>query len=103
MKKQQYSSDIMWYDEGVKNAIESLSEKYPNAIPVFGGALGAYEYVNSDNPDFNKFMVCLCHAVDNARFYNWHEGVAGAVRRFCHLCLVDPALVEVYAPELMKE
>lgn len=90
------SKDIQWYDKGVYNAINTLSTKYSNAIPVFGGALGAYEYINSDHPNFNAFMTCLPSVVKNAIFYKWHEGTVGAVRRFCRLCLVDPALVELY-------
>lgn len=82
------SKDIQWYDKDVYNAINTLSTKYSNAIPVFGGALGVYEYINSDHPNFNA----LPSVVKNAIFYKWQ----GAVRRFCRLCLVDPALVELY-------
>lgn len=88
--------DVLWYNQGVYNAINALADKYPNAIPVFGGALGAYEYVNSDTPNFSKFVDCLLYVAHNAKFYNWHEGVVGAIHRFCRLCLVDTALVEVY-------
>lgn len=91
-----YSDDVVWYNEGVYNAINTLSTKYPNAIPIFGGALGAYECVNTDTPNFKAFTSCLLTVAHNAKFYNWHEGVTGALRRFCRLCLVDPALVELY-------
>lgn len=96
MHKSMYSTDFIWYNEGVHNAIMSLDAKYPNAIPVFGGALGAYDYINCDNPDFHKFAMCLSSVAHNATFFHWHEGVVGALRRFCHLCLVDPDLVELY-------
>ena len=90
-----YSSDN-WYDEGVYNAIMALNDKYSNAIPVFGGALGAYNSINCDKPDFSKFVSYFPDLIHSAKFYNWHEGALGAVRRFCHLCFVDPYLVEVY-------
>lgn len=101
------SNDFIWYDKSVYNAITALDAKYPNAIPVFGGALGAYEYINSSTPDFDKFISCMVRVIDDAKFYNWHEGVVGALRRFCRLCYVDPALVELYIGmsfnELIKE
>lgn len=90
------SDDFIWYDKNIYNAIATLDVKYPNAIPIFGGALGAYEYINSSTPDFDKFVVCMTSVIHNAKFYNWHEGVVGALHRFCRLCLVDPALVELY-------
>ena len=90
-----YSSDN-WYDQGVHNAIMSLNSKYPNAIPVFGGALGAYNCINCDKPDFSKFVSYLPDLIHSAKFHHWHEGAVGAIHRFCHLCMVDPALVEVY-------
>lgn len=96
MSKAMYSDDIMWYDEGVYNAINDLADEHSNAIPVFGGALGAYNCINSDEPDFKGFINYLSTVAENAKFFEWHEGVIGALRRFCHLCLVDPALIEIY-------
>lgn len=93
MDKSMYSDDFIWYDESVYNAITRLSAKYPNAIPVFGCALGAYNCVSSD---LEKFISYFPEVAKNADFYNWHEGVVGALRRFCHICYVDPALVELY-------
>ena len=89
-------NDIIWYDEGVHAAITALADKYDNAIPIFGGALGAYNYINNDSLDYDSFVRCLSHVIHNAKFYNWHEGVVGALRRFCHLCYIDPALIELY-------
>lgn len=90
------STDFKWYDSGVHNAIMALDAKYSNAIPIFGGALGAYNHINGDNPDFSSFVRCLPSVAHNAIFFHWHEGVVGALRRFCHLCYVDPDLVELY-------
>lgn len=96
MKKSMYSDDIVWYDQGVHNAITTLAEEHSNAIPVFGGALGAYNCINSDTVDIKGFISYLSSVVQNAKFYKWHEGTVGALRRFCRLCLVDPALIECY-------
>ena len=49
MKKSMYSTDIIWYDESVKSAIEELNAQYPNAIPVFGGA---YQHPNTSTVVF---------------------------------------------------
>lgn len=68
--------------------IEALDEKYPKAIPIFGGAL----WVDS----IEKLITGLPHVIHSAKFWNWHEGIAGACRTFCHLCLIDPMLVEAY-------
>ena len=71
------------------NAIMALSDKYPNVIPIFGGAYhcdGSIESIISGIP----------HVVRTAKIFHWHESPADAIRTFCHLCLVDPALVECY-------
>ena len=96
MNKSMYSTDIIWYDPSIKSAIEALDAKYPNAIPVFGGALSASKYVNCENPDMSKFIHFLADAIHNAEFFKWHENAIGVIKRFCNLCYVDPALVEAY-------
>ena len=103
MKKAMYSDDVVWYDTGIHNAITTLAEEYSNAIPVFGGALGAYNCINSDEPDFKGFINALSTVAQNAKFYKWHEGIVGALRRFCRLCLIDPALIEAYIGSTFHE
>lgn len=95
-KKSIYSNDTQWYDPIIYNAITALDAKYPNAIPIFGGALGAYNCINSEHPDFKQFTSYLPSVISSAKFFKWHEGVVGALHTFCHLCLVDPHLVELY-------
>ena len=95
-KNSMYSTDHIWYDQGVYNAIMTLGEKYPNAIPVFGGALSAYNNIHSNCPDYLSFVDSVLSAAKNAAFHNWHEDAVGTMRRFCRLCLVDPSLIEVY-------
>lgn len=103
MNKQPCTESATWYNEGVHRAITALDEKYPNAIAIFGGALSAYNYVNCDNPDFKQFALYLPNVINNSKLYQWHEGVIGALRRFCRLCLVDPYLVELYIGMLFEE
>ena len=95
-KKSMYSTDFVWYDKSVYNAIVALNEEHNNAIAVFGGALSAYECINSDEPNIEKFVAYLPSIASNAKFYKWHEGIVGALHRFCHLCLIDPYLIELY-------
>lgn len=78
----------------VERNILALCDKYDNALGVFSGAYFAEEAIQSG--DLATFCEFLPGVVTNAKFFKWHEGVAGALRRFCRLCLVDPALVEVY-------
>lgn len=96
MNRSMYSDDILWYDPSIKSAIEALDDKYPNAIPVFGGALSAARYVNCGIPEMSKFISFLADAVRNAEFFGWHEGAIDVVKRFCDLCHVDYALIEAY-------
>ena len=96
MNKSIYSDDFIWYDPTIKASIEALGKKYPNAIPVFGGALSAAKYVNCDNPNMGKFISMIADAIRSAEFYGWHEDAIGVIKRFCNLCYVDPALVECY-------
>lgn len=79
----------------IKSQIEALDAQYPNAIPVFGGALFAAKYVH-ENFNLDKFIMCLSNAIYNAKFYNWHESPAKTAQRFCNLCGIDPFLIETY-------
>ncbi len=96
MSKIYADESIMWYDPSIKSAIEELDDQYPNAIPVFGGALSAAKYVHGDTFDLSKFCNLLANAIDNATFFGWHESSTEVARRFCHLCYIDPSLVEAY-------
>lgn len=71
-----------------QRAIEALNEKYSNAIPVFGGALWVH--------DLETLVASLPSVISGARFFSWHAGVIDACRTFCHLCFIDPMLVECY-------
>lgn len=76
----------------IKYQIEVLQSKHSNAIPIFGGALWVY---HDNDFDSQRFIAGISHIAHNAKFFNWHEGVAGALRRYCHICMVDPMIVEV--------
>lgn len=75
----------------IKNNIECLDSKYPNAIPIFGGALWVY---HGNNFSSEHFLAGLSHVAKSAKFFKWHEGVVGAIRRYCNICMIDPAIVE---------
>lgn len=62
---------------------------YKNSKDIQWYDKGVYNAINTLSTKYSS-------VVKNAIFYKWHEGTVGAVRRFCHLCLVDPALVELY-------
>ena len=71
-----------------QRAIEALAEEYSNAIPVFGRALWVH--------DLEALVASLPSVISGARFFDWHAGAVDACRTFCHLCFIDPALVECY-------
>lgn len=53
--------------------------------------------IHDDNIDFEAFVVKgIGTMLRNAMFYGWHEPLAKACRDFCHICMVDPMLVEAY-------
>ena len=93
MDKLMYSEDIIWYDPVVKIAIEKLAEEHSNAIPVFASALSASQYATTD---FEKFVSFIPTVIEDAEFFGWHAGIISAIKTFCHLCFVDPDLVEAY-------
>ena len=68
--------------------IEELAKEHSNAIPVFVYALGV--------ATIDNLIDKLPDVIKSAKFYKWHEGIADTCKRFCHICMVDPALVEVY-------
>ena len=80
----------------VEDAVVNLSKTYANAIPIFGGAPLAYTEIHREIPNFDGFIGYLAHVIDEAKRRQWHEGIEGALKEFCHLCLVDPMLVESY-------
>lgn len=75
----------------IKHKIQVLDSKYPNAIPVFGGALWVY---NGDTFSSERFVNTLFTIAENAKFFNWHESPADAMRRFCSICMMDAQAIE---------
>ena len=70
--------------------IEELDKKYPNAIPIFGGAIWI------DSADILDVIAYLPSIIRHAKIWKWHGGLADACRMYCHCLFVDPALVECY-------
>lgn len=85
----------------IEQKLMSMNEKYPDTIAVLGGAYFAYDAIS--NGDIATFVEFLPHVAQSAKFLKWHNGVAGALRQFCHLCLVDPSLIEVYLGTTFNE
>ena len=75
-------------NEYTKHLVEKLDERYPNAIPIFGGAIWV-----KNMADIVRMLPGVIHS---AKFFGWHAGLVNACNTFCHLCGYDPALVEVY-------
>lgn len=85
----------------IEQKLLSMNEKYPDTIAVLGGAYFAHEAAKDG--DIATFVEFLPHVAQSAKFFKWHTGVAGALRQFCHLCFVDPALIEVYLGTTFNE
>jgi hypothetical protein len=78
----------------MKNAIlhhiNTIADRYSNAIPVFG-----YAY-HMDTIDMDSVIKKLPEVICAARFFKWHAGEAEACRTFCNICFIDPMLIEAY-------
>lgn len=79
-----------WHDHIVAEltALDNLGYSHVHAI--FGGALW------DENTPFDEFVDHLDSCARNAKFWKWPFGRADAVRRYCHMCYRDPALLEAY-------
>lgn len=88
------------YDD-VKAHIVALANKYPNeeVRAIFGGAISDIENTNN----LEKFSTHLIYVARRAAFWKWHKGVADAMRVYCHLCYVDPYLIEAYCGTTFDE
>lgn len=79
----------MDYENYAVQAIENLCEEYPRAYLVFVGATVV-------NGEIARLVEQIPGVIRNASLYDWHESIVDTLRRFCHLCSIDPSLVEVY-------
>jgi len=80
----------------IQRNILALEDKHDNAVAVMGGAYWAAQEVHNDEPDFDKFVEYLSNMLIDYDFFGWHEPKPQAMRTFCKLAMVDPALVEAY-------
>ena len=87
----------------VVKVLTNLNERHDNAIAVFGIAQCALQYAQGSTLNLDEFIKFLPYVARDAKFFRWHEGVVGALHRFCHICLVDPKLIEVYLGMSFKE
>ena len=83
------------------NQIDNLKNKYGRAPEIFGGAIHAYQYVESK--DFNSFCRYLDAVITASKYFNWEDGIADALRIFCHLCRADPGLIEAHIGVRFKD
>ena len=82
-------------NETTMKMLEDLENKHRYAIAIFGGAV----FVKTIDDVIDK----LSYVITMSKFYRWHESAAKACRTFCHLCLIDPALVEAYLGMTFEE
>lgn len=78
--------------EHIIEQIDNLKNKYGIGPEVFGGAIYAYKHIESN--DFNSFCRYLDAVITASKYFNWEDGIADALRIFCHLCGADPGLIE---------
>lgn len=82
--------------ELTKQRIEKLSEQHKHFIPIFGGAYHAVEYAQPETMDLHQFVGYLASVPRSAKFWGWEKGIEDALNTFCHLCMINPALIESY-------
>jgi hypothetical protein len=85
-------SELLGYEEdhwsATEKAILALDEKYKNAVPIFGGARCV--------KNIEDIVRMLPDVIHSAKFFGWHDTLAGACRTFCSLCFTDYMLVEAF-------
>lgn len=87
----------------VTTVIRQMDDETHQAVAVLGGAQFAIEYVHNDTMNIDEFVLCLPYVARNAKFFHWPEGPVDALNRFCHICLVDPKLIEAYLGVTFEE
>lgn len=89
------SKNYEW-DKGAEKRLYALKKVYPDAIPVLGGAVFAATAIAEN--DMDEFVEYLAFAITcpSLRVKCWPGGIVSICEEFCHICLVDPKLVEVY-------
>lgn len=75
-------------NKATERKIIAMQKTEPNTIAIFGGAIWV--------TDIDELLEFLPAVVRNAKIYKWEKGLANACRTFCHLCFIDPMLVEAY-------
>lgn len=80
----------------VEHNIRALAQTHENAIAVMGGAYFAAYDIHKDAPDFESFIIKMDDMIRQHLFRNYDEPLHDSMKTFCHLCMVDHALVEAY-------
>jgi hypothetical protein len=87
----------------VENNIRALAQTHENAIAVMGGAYFAAQDIHQDTPNFNAFIYKMDEMIRQHLFRDYDEPLEKSMKTFCHLCMVDPALVEAYLGMKFKD
>lgn len=98
------SSSIM--DDIILNNLRAYSKRHDgvNAIPVMLPPCEVSVWLHSDNPDFEAFVIKgIGRMLQGAMLHDWEESLAKACRDYCHICMVDPMLVEAYLQMRFEE
>ena len=74
------------FNESTYQILHDMDKTRPNVFQMFGGAV----YVST----IEDLVNCLPHIIS----YSRHKGydVIDNIKTFCHICLIDPMLVEAY-------
>lgn len=82
------------WDKGAEIRLRNLKGTHERAIPVLGGAIFATTALRAG--DLQAFARYLLNVPSSIGKSGWPGGVEDALNTFCHVCLVDPKLIEVY-------
>ena len=80
--------------ERIIQELEKMDAEHSNDSAIFFGAIYDYQYIQ--NHEYEKFSEKLLYVIRDAIFYRWHDTPANAAKTYCHLCGIDPALIEVF-------
>ena len=93
--KEENAMKIYEREKVAESYILNLDKQYDdNAIVILGGAVFASSAIKS--MDYDTFTEHLMKVPGNCVFWGWNNGIEDALNHFCHACMVDPKLIEVY-------
>ena len=81
------------FNDATYQILCDMSKTQPDVIPMYGGAV----YVST----IDELISCLPHIISYSRIKDYD--IIDSINTFCHICLMDPMLVQAYIGTAFEE